>query len=360
MSEAGNSLQPLAAPGPVATPGAGFALDSAMTARLEAVAREVAGEFLAIPVHDPAFDRKSDQLSAIGRRESEALGELARRSLARSSASQGATAALDSRLGALRQVIESLDPGAGSGLPKQRKLFGLFAVGEPVARYFDRYRSAQDAIAEALAALRQGRDRLLHDNVAIDADRKATRPLLGSLSEAVHLCAQMDARLDKLAGKLEASDPDRARRIRESALFRVRQRHTDLLTEMAIALQGYQVLEIVRANNRELAEGVDRASATTITALRTAMVAAQALSDQRLLLDRIAGVTAAATSAIEASSAPLADANVQDSAGANAQMAALRRAFAEVYATVDAATERQRAGLRALQETGNRLSLESR
>ena len=90
------------------------------------------------------------------------------------------------------------------------------------------------------------------------------------------------------------------------------------------------------------------------------MVAAQTLSGQRLLLDRIAGVTGAATSAMDAAAAPIADGNARialDSAEATAQMAALHRAFADVRAIVDTVDAQQQAGMRAKQARSTWLSL---
>ena len=335
---------------PALAEGGEVPVDAARQARIEAMAREYAGEFLSLDLHDPAFDSKADQLGSIGRREVAALSEQARRALARSSASDGAVAAMHSHLDRLRAVIARLDPGEGKRLLKPRKLLGFISVGGGLADYFASYTNAEAEIDAVLGALAQGRDRLLQDNVAIDADRAASWPLLVALAEAIRLCAALDARFDKLAGHLDARDPARARRLRDSALFAVRQRHGDLLTQMAVSMQGWQLLGIVRGNNGELIKGVDRATATTIAALRTAMVAAQTLAGQRLLLDRIAGVTSAATSAMAAAAAPIADGNARialDSAEAAAQVAALHRAFAEVQATVDSVGAQQQAGMRA-------------
>ena len=58
--------------------------------------------------------------------------------------------------------------------------------------------------------------------------------------------------------------------IRETALFYTRQRTQDLLTQMAVTVQGYLALDLVKKNNVELVKGVDRASTTTVSALPVA------------------------------------------------------------------------------------------
>ena len=85
----------------------------------------------------------------------------------------------------------------------------------------------------------------------------------------------------------DATDPAKAKAVRETALFYVRQRTQDLLTQMAVSVQGYLALDLVKKNNVELVKGVDRASTTTVGALRTAVTVAEAMTNQRLVLGQI-------------------------------------------------------------------------
>ena len=71
---------------------------------------------------------------------------------------------------------------------------------------------------------------------------------------------------------------DDADAVRADALFPVRQRRQDIMTQMAVSVQGYMALDLVRRNNLELIRGVDRAQTTTVAALRTAVIVSQALS----------------------------------------------------------------------------------
>ncbi|MGJ3626128.1 toxic anion resistance protein [Sphingomonas sp. MMS24-JH45] len=70
--------------------------------------------------------------------------------------------------------------------------------------------------------------------------------------------------LQDKANELDATDPAKAKAIRETALFDARQRDEDLLTQMAVTVQGYLALDLVKKNNVELIKGVDRASTTTV------------------------------------------------------------------------------------------------
>ena len=109
----------------------------------------------------------------------------------------------------------------------------------------------------------------------------------------------MDAKLEDKANELDATDPAKAKAIRETALFYVRQRTQDLLTQMAVTVQGYLALDLVKKNNVELVKGVDRASTTTVSALRTAVTVAQALTNQKLVLEQITALNTTTANMID-------------------------------------------------------------
>ncbi len=110
------------------------------------------------------------------------------------------------------------------------------------------------------------------------------------LEQMVHISKALDKSLEDKANELDATEPAKAKAIRESALFYTRQRTTDLLTQMAVTVQGYLALDLVKKNNVELVKGVDRASTTTVSALRTAVTVAQAMSNQKLVLEQISAL----------------------------------------------------------------------
>ena len=125
-------------------------------------------------------------------------------------------------------------------------------------------------------------------------------------------------------------------------LFYVRQKHQDLLTQLAVSIQSYLAIDIIIKNNIELIKGVDRASTTTISALRTAVIVAQALGNQKLVLDQI---TALNTTTSGTDPAHLGDAQGQlrghPGAGGlvDDRAAQLQAAFANIYATMDSIDE---------------------
>ena len=128
------------------------------------------------------------------------------------------------------------------------------------------------------------------DNAAIDTERAQLWKTMGKLEQMIHISKTLDQQLEDKANELDATEPAKAKAIRETALFYTRQRTTDLLTQMAVTVQGYLALDLVKKNNVELVKGVDRASTTTVAALRTAVTVAQALTNQKLVLEQISAL----------------------------------------------------------------------
>src|SRR3546814_17312196 len=123
-------------------------------------------------------------------------------------------------------------------------------------------------------------------NAAIDVERRRMWESMGKLEQMVHIAGTLDQRLEAKATELDGSDPVKAKILRENALFYARQRTQDLLTQMAVTVQGYLALDLVKKNNVELVKGVDRASTTTVGALKTAITVAQPMSHQQQAQER--------------------------------------------------------------------------
>jgi uncharacterized protein YaaN involved in tellurite resistance len=141
----------------------------------------------------------------------------------------------------------------------------------------------------------------------------------------------------------------------------VRQKHQDLLTQMAVSIQGYLAIDLVRKNNLELIKGVDRATTTTIAALRTAVIVAQALANQKLVLDQITALNTTTSNLIESTSKLLATQSVdiqKQAASATVGIDALRAAFANIYQSMDAIDTFKVEALSAMSQTITSLQTE--
>lgn len=266
-------------------------LSKQQTASIDEQARQFVSEMLTFDMKSPDFEARAEHIARIGNDEIARSASISNRMLQRpvSALKNGSEegSGVGKGLIELRAVIERLDPRRQGDLFSPRKLLGLIPFGKRFLSYFRRFESAQTQINAIVEALYRGKDELLKDNAAIELERADMWKLMEKLSQSVYLGKHIDAALSAQLDALDASDPARAKALREDVLFYIRRQVTDLLTQTAVNAQGYLALEMIKRNNAELIKGVDRATTTTVSALRTAVMVAQALTNQRLVLDQI-------------------------------------------------------------------------
>src|SRR5437667_2196062 len=235
----------------------------------------------------------------------------------------------------LRRTVEDLDPSAHD-LLNPRHLFGLVPLSKRLRDYFGRYQSAQGHLNAIIQALYRGQDELRKDNAAIEQEKINVWSIKGRLEQYVYLANKLDAALEAQIDQIGLTDPERAKMLREDLLFYVRQKRQDLLTQLAVNAQGFLALDLVRRNNTELVKGVDRATTTTVSALRTAVIVAQALTNQKLVLSQISALNTTTSSLIESTSEMLKEQSGpihEQAASATVGVEKLQAAFANIYAT---------------------------
>jgi uncharacterized protein YaaN involved in tellurite resistance len=292
-------------------------------------------ELVALDANSPDFGKKVDQLTTMGRKEIAEAAGASNRFLDRPVRAIDKNSGIGADLTELRRTVEDLDPGRGV---KPRKLFGIIPLGGGLRNYFMKYQSAQTHISKILAALQSGKDELLMDNAAIDTERANLWKTMGKLEQMIHISRTLDAKLEDKANELDATEPAKAKAIRETALFYTRQRTTDLLTQMAVTVQGYLALDLVKKNNVELVKGVDRASTTTVSALRTAVTVAQALTNQKLVLNQITALNTTTAKMIDSTGEMLKSQTGEihrQAASSTIPLETLQRAFQNIYDTMD-------------------------
>ncbi len=336
-------------------------LDETQRSALELKAETFVEELAAQDVNSPEFGKRVDQISDMGRREiAEAAGQ-SNRFLDRPVRAMDKEGGVGTDLAELRRTIEDLDPGKQGSLLAPKKLFGIIPFGNKMRNYFDSYKSSQTHIASILTRLAGGKDELLKDNAAISVERQSLWAAMGRLEQMIHVSKALDSKLEAKAFELEASDPAKAKAIRESALFYVRQRTTDLLTQMAVTVQGYLALDLVKKNNVELVKGVDRASTTTVSALRTAVTVAQAMTNQKLVLAQITALNTTTANIIDSTGTMLKQNTAaihEQAAGSTIPLDTLKRAFQNIYDTMDAIDTFKAKSLVSMKTTVDALSNE--
>ncbi|MES2753861.1 MAG: toxic anion resistance protein [Pseudomonadota bacterium] len=314
-------------------------VDAGVKSKLDERVESFVTDLVAQDVNSPEFGKRVDAIAAMGQKEIREAAGQSNRFLDRPVKAMDQESGVGQDLAELRRTIEDLDPGKRGNLLAPRKLFGIIPFGSKLRNYFDGYKSSQTHIASILKRLTSGKDELLMDNASIDTERANLWTAMGRLEQMIHLSKAMDAKLEDKANELDHTDPAKAKAVRETALFYTRQRTQDLLTQMAVTVQGYLALDLVKRNNVELVKGVDRASTTTVSALRTAVTVAQALTNQRLVLEQITALNTTTANIIDSTGKLLRSQTAtihEQAASSTIPLETLSRAFQNVYDTMDA------------------------
>jgi len=323
-------------------------VDSARQQELRARAQSFAQELASVDANSPAFTEKVNAITSMGEQDMRAAASVSNRMLDRPAAALNAgkgrggadaQSRVASTLVELRQTVTELDPNRAD-LAGVKKVLKFLPGGDKVQRYFAKYESAQTQLNAIIKSLQSGQDELRKDNASIDTEKANMWATMGKLSEYNELAAALDAAVEEKIAQLQAAgQAKQADTLKADALFPIRQRRQDLMTQMAVAVQGYMALDLVRKNNIELIKGVDRAQTTTIAALRTAIIVSQALSRQKLVLEQITALNATTSDLIERTSEQLRIQGGQinqQAASSTVEVAKLQAAFDNVFATMDA------------------------
>jgi uncharacterized protein YaaN involved in tellurite resistance len=332
------------APAPVAAtsaPTMAPAVDPAVMPALDAKVDQFVHALSSAQAKSPDFAAKAADVRTMGDADIRSAAETSNRllkapvkALKEGGVAEGSTVA--KTLLELRHTVEDLDP-KGASVPK--KILGFIPFGDKLTDYFRRYESAQKHLDGILHALRNGQDELAKDNAALNLEKQNLWASMGRINQYIYIAEHLDAKLSAQIADLDVSDPDKAKAMREDVLFYVRQKHQDLLTQLAVSIQNYLAIDIIIKNNIELIKGVDRATTTTVSALRTAIIIAQALNNQKLVLEQITALNTTTSALIERSSQMLKDNSIkiqEQAASSTLGLPQLQAAFQNIYETMDA------------------------
>jgi uncharacterized protein YaaN involved in tellurite resistance len=330
---------------------------------LESMAEDYVASIVTLDMHSSEFAAKAESIRAVGDADVRAAAAVSNRMLdapMRAAARKGLDrgSQVSQSLLDLRKTIEGLDPAKTSGV---RKLLGRLPFGDQLRDYFQRYESAQGHINAILNALYKGQDELRKDNAALEQEKVHVWETMQRLAQYVYVVEHLDASLTARIAEIETSDPEHAKALQDEVLFYLRQKHQDLLTQLAVSIQGYLAIDLIRKNNLELIKGVDRATTTTIAALRTAVIVAQALANQRLVLNQVTALTTTTSQMIESTSTLLATQSVtinEQAASSTIGIDRLQAAFTNVYQAMDAIDAFKVQALNSMQTTIDTLNEE--
>ena len=340
-------------------------LNDATMKLLDAKVDEFIESVIKAPAKSTDFETKLNAIHGLGNDDIKAAANASNRFLEQPlktlKAEEGdGKANVSKNLLALRKTVEDLDPSKHS-LSPAKKVFGFLARGGRSKNYFLKYQSSQEHLNSILESLYKGQDELRKDNAAIEQEKANLWSTMERLEQYIYLAKKIDGSLSERIQTLEAQDAQKARVVKEEMLFYVRQKVQDLQTQLAVSIQGYLALDLVKKNNLELVKGVDRATTTTISALRTAVTVSQGLANQKLVLDQINALNTTTGNLIEGTSNMLKAQTTQvqaQAASATVGVEQLQKAFDNVYLAMESISSYKLKALENMRVTVNELSTE--
>ncbi|MGW0910506.1 toxic anion resistance protein [Streptomyces sp. NPDC002784] len=343
MTEETFTLTPPEAVAPVPREKAGglVPVDESVRAGIAQKAADYVHTLAALDARSPEFAGKVGEITALGAGEMRSAAAQSNRMLERTVRSLpdkggDAQSQVAGSLVELRRVVEDLDP---RDIPasKGRKFLSRLPGGNRLRDHVAKYASAQGTLNRIVGTLRGGQDELRRDNAALQTERVRLWETMGKLQEYVVLTEALDTAVEEhIAG---VGDPGAADTLRADVLFPVRQKHQDLLTQLAVCAQGYLAMDVVRRNNDELIKGVDRAATTTVSALRISVMLASALDNQKKVIEQVNALRGTTEDLVRGNAEMLAtqSGEIQRIAADPAVGAeTLRSAFQQIYRTLDA------------------------
>jgi uncharacterized protein YaaN involved in tellurite resistance len=329
-----------AAPGMVPVP-------AERQAEINEQAREYIAEVATLNPLSPEYTSKIDGINRLAGQQLVASSNTSSRLLERSSTSvagakksgNSAQVYVASTLGELRSTVEDLTPNQAD-FSVGRKILGVIPGGNKMAKYFQKYESSQKQLDKIIKSLMAGQDELLKDNASLAQEKAQLWETMQGLSEYAVFAKALDtATAEKIDSMKLRGQIEEANKLDSDVLFPIRQRHQDILTQLAVSVQGYLAIDMIRKNNTELIKGVERARTTTISALRTAVIVAQALANQKMVLDQIDAINTTTNNMILKTSEMLKEQTGrihQQAASSGVSVETLQRAFDNVFQTMDA------------------------
>ncbi|MEU5811437.1 toxic anion resistance protein [Streptomyces sp. NPDC047718] len=318
-------------------------LDDSVRAEVARRAAEYAGSLTGIDPRSPEFAARIGEVTGLGAADMRTADRQSNRMLERAVRALGseggdAQGRVAGSLVELRRTVEDLDPRDTPGRGA-RRLLAKLPGGNRFRDHVAKYASAQTTLNKIVGALRSGQDELRRDNAALHTERARLWETMGRLQEYALLTEALDGAVEQRIAEAAYADPETADALRADVLFPVRQKHQDLLTQLAVCAQGYLAMDVVRRSNEELIKGVDRAATTTVAALRIAVMLASALDNQRRVTEQVGALRSTTEDLIRGNAEMLAtqSGEVQRIAADPAVGAeTLRAAFAQIYTTLDA------------------------
>lgn len=199
------------------------------------------------------------------------------------------------RLNELRSLAIKLDPKASKNSLSNNRILGFklpFQIGKKADDALQNFRNSKDQLDDIRKGLLAGRDGLQEDIATLDTERAQHFARMSELEQWSYMASELYRRLSEKVEEIDATDPLRAKAIKQEILFPLNQKRLDFVQDTVVAMNTYMGYQTIITNNKQLIRGVNRAINTTMNALTSAVIINQALDRQAEILQGVQELSA--------------------------------------------------------------------
>jgi uncharacterized protein YaaN involved in tellurite resistance len=242
-------------------------------------------------VQSDAFRSKLDSAFRLGKEEiSSAAAMMTGRFMERNYVGVEDSATFKS-LSTMRNMLDDLNPGKQGDLLQPNKLFGLIPFGNKLQEYFRKFQSAGSQLQTVMTQIYAARDDMQRDSTEIEQVKAKLWEAMQKLKGAIYFAMELDKQIAERVDSLKATDPLRAKALEQEVLFYARQNLQDMQTQMAVNVNGYLAMDVLKKTAREMINGCNRVATTGMSALATAQTVARATGNQIQVMEMLNGVS---------------------------------------------------------------------
>jgi len=246
---------------------------------------------LAEDIHSDAFKTRLDASFRLGREEIASAASLVTgRFMERNFVGIEDSNAFKS-IQSMRGMLDELNPGRQGDLLSPQKILGFIPFGNKLQAYFRKFESAGSQIQSIMAQIYAARDDMQRDAAEIEQTKSKLWDAMQKLKGAIYFAEQLDSQIASRVDALKASDPMRAKALEQEVLFYARQNLQDMQTQMAVNVNGYLSLDVLKKTSREMVNGCNRVATTGMSALAIAQTVARATGNQIQVMEMLTGVS---------------------------------------------------------------------
>ena len=191
----------------------------------------------------------------------------------------------------MRRLLDDLNPGKQGDLLSANRILGIIPFGNRLQAYFRKFQSAGSQLQTIMTQIHASADDMQRDAAEIEMTKSKLWDAMMKLKSAIYFAEQLDRKIAAHVEQVKATDPHRARALEQDVLFYARQNLQDMQTQMAVNVNGYLSLDVLKKTAREMVNGCNRVSTTGMSALATAQTVARATGNQIQVMEMLNGVS---------------------------------------------------------------------